>query len=90
MGDQIVGLVWCSSGTIFGSYFYGGLWLGQVKCVPFTLVLAHLEAVNHNHQVLQLEPLDVWHQRVIGVGSGVCGFSACTSYTYYNVIYMSF
>ena len=59
MGDKIGGVVWCSLGILFGSYYDGGLWLVQVKCVPFYLILAHLEAVNHHHQVLQLEPLEL-------------------------------
>ena len=88
MGDQIGGAVVCSSGIIFGSCCDGGLWLGQVKRVPFYLILAHLEAGNHHHQVLQLEPLEVWHHRVIDVGSGVCSVATCTSYTHHNVIYL--
>ena len=77
-----------SSGIIFGSCCGGGLWLGQVKLVPFYLILSHLEAVNHHHQVLQLEPLGVWQHRVIGVGYEVCSVATCNSYTYCNVIYM--
>ena len=90
MGYQIGVVVWCSSSITFGSCCYGGLWLGQVKLVPFSLIISHLEAVNHHHQVLQLEPLEVWHHRVIGVGYGVCSVDACTIYTHYNVIYLFF
>ena len=53
MGDQIEGVVCCSSGIIFGSCFDGGLWLGQVKYVPFAVMMSRLEALNHHHQVLQ-------------------------------------
>ena len=59
MSDQLEGVVWCSSGIIFGSYCDGGLWLGQVKCVPFALILSYLEAVNHHNQSIQLETLEV-------------------------------
>ena len=59
MGEKIGGVVWCSSGIIFGSCCDGGLWLVQVKCVPFDLMLAQLEAGNHQNQVIQLEPLEV-------------------------------
>ena len=45
-----------------------------------------LEAGNHHHQVLQLEPLEVWNHRVIGVGYGVCSVDTCTSYSHYNII----
>ena len=68
----------------------GGLWLGQVKFVPFSLMLAHLEEVKYYHQVLHLEPLDVWYHRGIGVGSGIYSVDTCTSYTHFNVIYLSF
>ena len=88
MGDQIGGMVWCSSGIIFSPCYDGGLWLDQVKWVPFSLILAHLEAGNHHHQVIQLEPLEVWHHRGIGVGYGLCSVYTCTSYTHYNVIYI--
>ena len=53
MGDQIGGVIWCSSGIIFGSCFDGDLWIGQVKCVPVAPVIEKLE-VENNHQVLQL------------------------------------
>ena len=86
MGDQIGGVMWFSSGIIFGSCCDGELWLGQVKYVPFSLILAQFEAGNHHHQVLKLEPLEVWHHRGIDVGYGVCSVATCTSYTHYNVI----
>ena len=89
MGDQIIGVLWCSSGIIFGSCCDDGLWLGQVKCVQFSLILEHLETVNHHHKVLQLEPLEVWHHMGIGVGSGVCSVATCNSHTHFNGIYMS-
>ena len=72
-------MVWCSSGILFGFYCDDVLWLGKVKYVPFTLIVAHLEAGNHHHQVLQLEPLKVWKHGVIGVGSGVYGVATCTT-----------
>ena len=81
--------MWYSSNIIFGPCCDGVLWLDQVKCVPFSILLEHLEAVNHRHQVIQLEPLGVWYHRIIVVGPGVCGFSTCTTYTHYNVIYLS-
>ena len=56
--------------------------------MPSSLILAHLEAGKRHHQVLQLEPLEVWYHRVIGVGSGVCSVATCTSYTHYNAIYL--
>ena len=31
MGDQIVGVLWSSSGIIIGSCYDGGLWLGHIK-----------------------------------------------------------
>ena len=71
MGDQIGSVVWYSSGIIFGYFFNCGLCLVQVECVTFYSVLAHLKAVNYHLQVIQLEPLEVWHHRGIGVGSGV-------------------
>ena len=89
MGDQIGGVVWCSSGIILFSCCDGGLWIGQVKCVPFHLMLAHLEAVNHHNQVLQLEPLEVCNYRGIGIGSGVFNVATCTSNYNYNVIDIS-
>ena len=52
--------------------------------------MAHLEALNHHNQVLQLEPLEVWHQRGIGIGSGVYSVHTCTSDTHNNVIYLFF
>ena len=55
--------MWCSSGIIFGSCCNGDLWIGQVKCVPLSPVLENLEAENHHHQVLKLEPLEMWHHR---------------------------
>ena len=88
MGEQIVCVVWCSSGKIFGFCCDGGLCIGQVNWVPFYLILAHWEVVNHHNQVLQLEPLEVWHHTRIGVGSGVFSVDTCTSYTHYNVIYL--
>ena len=51
---QIVDIVWCSSGIIFGSCCDGDFWLGQVKCVPLSLVTENLEAENNYHRVLQL------------------------------------
>ena len=82
------GVVWCSSGIIFGSCCDGGLWLGQVKWLPFSLILAHLKAGNHNHRVLKLETLEVLHYRGIGVDYWVYSFATCTIYTHYNVIYL--
>ena len=90
MNDQIGGVVWCSSGIIFGYCCDGGLWLGHIKWVPFSLILSHLEAENHHNQVLQLETLEVWHYRGIFVGYGVFSVSTCTSYSHYNVIYLFF
>ena len=80
MSEKIGGMVWFSSGIIFDSCPYGGLWLGQVQCLPFSLILPHLESVNHHQQVLKLEPLELWHHRLIGFGCGVCGVSTCTRY----------
>ena len=88
MGDQIGGVVWCSSGIIFGFCCDDGLWLGQVKWVPFSIIIAHLEAGNHHHQVIQLKPLEVWYHRVIFVGYVVCSVYTCTNYTHYNFIYL--
>ena len=88
MGDQIGGVVWRSSGIIFGSCCDGGLWLGQVKRVQFSLILEHSEAGNHHHQVLQLEPLGVCRHRGIRVDSGLCSVATCTSCIHYNVIYL--
>ena len=82
MGDQIEGVVWCLSGIIFGSDCGGLLWLGQIKCVPFSLIIAHLEASNNHHWVVQLEPLEVWHHRVTVVGSGICDVATCNWYTH--------
>ena len=90
MGDQVGGVVWCSSGIIFGSCCDSRLWLGQVKLVPFSLILEHLEAGNHHYQVLKLEPLEVRHNRGVDVGSGVYIVVTCTSYIHYNVIYLLF
>ena len=72
-GDQIVGVVWCSSGIIFGSCCGGDFFLVQVKCVSLDPILENLEAENHHHQVLKLEPLEVWHHRglVLVLGSMV-------------------
>ena len=50
--------------------------------------MSHLETVNHHHQVLQLEPLEVLYHRVIGFGYEVCSVATCTSYTHYNIIYL--
>ena len=61
MGDQIAGVVWCSSGIIFDSCCNDYLCLDQVKFVPLAPVLENLEAENHHYQVLQLYPLEVWH-----------------------------
>ena len=71
MGDKIGGVAWCSSGIIFGSCFDGDLWLGQVKCLLFSIMLENLEAGNHHHQVLQLEPFEVWQhsELVLVLGS---------------------
>ena len=71
MGEQIGDVVWCSSGIIFGSCCDDGLWLGQTKYILVALIISHMKSGNHHHQVLKLEPLEVWHNRVIGVGSGV-------------------
>ena len=90
MCDQIVGLVWCSSGIIFGSCCDSGLKLGQVKLVPFSLILEHFEAENHNRQVISLEPLELCHNRLIGVGYEVCSVDTCTSYTHHKFIYLFF
>ena len=65
MGDQIGAVEWCSSGIIFGSYCDGDLCLGQFKCVTFAPFIANLEAENHHHQVLRLEPLEVWNHRIL-------------------------
>ena len=89
MGDQIGGVLWCSSGIIFGSCCDDGLWLGQVKCVPFDLMMVHLEAGNHHQKVVQLKPLELWHHRGIGVGYGFYGVANYTSYTHSNLIYLS-
>ena len=78
--------MWFSSGIIFGSCCDGGLWIGQVKLVPFSLILSHLKAGHHNHQVINLEILEVLHYRGIGVDYWVCSFATCTIYTHYNVI----
>ena len=88
MGDKTGGVVWCSSGIIFVSCCDSGVWIGQVKCVPFALMLVHLEAGNHHNYVLQLDTMEVWHHIVIGVGSGICGIFNFTRYTHYNVIYL--
>ena len=53
MGDQIGGMVWCSSGIIFGSFCDGGLRLVQVEYVAFAPMLAHLEEGSYHHHVLQ-------------------------------------
>ena len=63
MCEKIGGVVWFSSGIIFCLCCDGGLWLGHVKCVPFSLIMEHFEAGNYHHQVLQLEPLEVWYHR---------------------------
>ena len=52
LDDQIFGVMWCSSGIIFGSCCDGDLLLGQVKCVPLDPILEKLEEENHHHQVL--------------------------------------
>ena len=83
MGNQIGGVVWCSSGIIFSSYFDGGLCLGQVKYVLFSLIMSNLEAGNHHHQVIQVEPLEVWHHRELIIGPRFFGVATCTSYTHY-------
>ena len=57
MGDQILGVAWCLSGIIFGSYFDCTLWFVQVVCVASTPALAPLDVVNHHHQVITLEAL---------------------------------
>ena len=44
MGEQIGGVVWCSSGIIFGSYCDGDLWPRQVKCVSLAPILETFEA----------------------------------------------
>ena len=63
MSDQIKGVVWCSSGIIFGSCCDGGLWLVQVECVPFYPIMAHLEAGNNHYQMLKWETLELFHHR---------------------------
>ena len=63
MGDQIGGVMWCSSGRIFGYCCYGGLCLGQVECVTSAPTLVPLEVGNHHHRVLLSEPLEVWYHR---------------------------
>ena len=88
MGDQIGGVLWSLLGIIFGSFCDGGFWLGQVKRLIFAIMLVHLEAGKHHHRVLQLEPLEVWSHRRIGVGYGVCSVSTRTIYIHYNVIYL--
>ena len=57
------GVMWCSSGIIFGSRCDGDLYLVQVKCVPFYTDLENLEAGNYHHRVLKLEPLEMWYHR---------------------------
>ena len=64
--------------------------LARLNEYQFALILTHLEAGNHPHQVLQLERLEVWYHRGIGVGSVVFSVSTCTNYTHYNVIYLFF
>ena len=63
IGDLIRVVVWFLSGIIFGSCCDGDLWLDQVKCVPLAPVIDNLEAGNHHHQVLKLEPLELCHHR---------------------------
>ena len=63
MGDQIGGAVWCLSGIIFGSCCDGDLQLRQIEFVPSDPILEQLEALNHHHNGLQVEPLEVWHHR---------------------------
>ena len=63
MGEQILGMVWFSSGIKFGSCCDVDLWIGQVKCVPLSSILSNLEAENHHYQVLQLQYLELWHHR---------------------------
>ena len=70
--------------------FDGGLWLGQVKLVPFSLIMSHLDTGNHHHQVIQLEPLEIWNHRGMGAGYGVFSVATCTSYTHHNVIIIIF
>ena len=82
--------MWFSSGIIFGSCCDGVLWLGKFKLVPFSLIMSHFEARNHHHQVLKLEPLEVWHHRGIGFCYGLCSVSTCTSYTHHNFIFLFF
>ena len=68
MGDQILCVVWCSSVIICGSFCDGNLCIGQIKFVPIAPVMENLEAENHHHQVLQLEPLEVWnHMDLVSV-----------------------
>ena len=45
-----------------------------------------LEEGYHHHQVLQLEPLDVFHHRGVGFGYGVLSVDTFTSYPHYNII----
>ena len=40
--------------------------------------------------MLQLETLELWHNRGIGESYGVYSVETCTSYTHYNVIDMFF
>ena len=56
VGDQIGGVMWCSSGKIFGFCFYDGLWSGRIKCLTFDIIMAHLEAGKYHRQVQQWEP----------------------------------
>ena len=54
MGDKIEGLVWCSQGILFASCCDGGLWPGEVECVPSYYILGTLEVINNHNQELQL------------------------------------
>ena len=52
MGEKNGGVLWCSSVIIFGSCCNCGLWLIQIKLVPFSLIMSHLEEGKHHHKVL--------------------------------------
>ena len=59
-----------TSYNIFSSFGFG-LWHVQVECVPSYPALVPLEVVNCHHQVLKLEPLEMWYHRdlVLVMGS---------------------
>ena len=53
----------CSFDILSGSCCDGGLWPGQIECVPYVTVMSPLGLGNHHHQVLQLKPLEVPYDR---------------------------